>query len=134
MKTLKSMRVPLLAAGIAAVLFSTLAFAHVPIARWIQSTFGPDAVVAQEHAAEASAALQDEMPVPAAAPARARCEDCGIIQSVRTVAAVGKSPALYETTVRMANGEMHVLSDENPATWHRGERIKLIGGRNRLIR
>jgi hypothetical protein len=134
MKTLKSMRVPLLAAGIAAILFSTLAIAHVPITRWFQSTFGADAAVAQESAAEASAALQDDLPVPAAAPATARCEDCGIIQSVRTVAAAGKSPAIYEVTVRMGNGTTHVLSDEHPANWHRGERIKLIGGRNRLVR
>ena len=61
---------------------------------------------------------------------KARCDECGVIESTREVAAVGKSPAIYEITVRLGDGLTHVLSDASQANWRPGERIKLIGGEN----
>ena len=128
------MHVPLLIAGIAAILFSAVAMAIVPIIRSFHSSFeGGDGIFAQEQLTETSAAALSIVPSGTGkARVKARCEECGVVESMRRVAAVGNSPAIYEITVRMRDGSTRVSSDASPANWHPGERIILIGGGNQF--
>lgn len=126
----KSMRVTLLIAGIAAILFTTVAMAIMPIRGWLHSSFEYfDGIFAQAQFSEIP-----EAPLSAATsgtgPARvkARCTECGVIDSIRQIQPVGNSLASYEITVRFGNGSTRVLSDARPANWRPGERIQLIGG------
>ena len=132
-QTTNSMHVPLLIAGIAAILFSTVAMAIVPIIGWFQSSFeGFDGSSAQEQLPETLAAPLSVAPSGTGkARVKARCDECGVIESMRRVAAVGHAPAIYEITVRLGDGSTHVLSDASPANWRPGERFNLIGGGNR---
>jgi hypothetical protein len=130
-QALKSMHMPLSVAGIAAILFSTVAMAIVPIMEWFHGSLeGSDGIVTQGQLPETIAVP----PAPSGAGkarVKARCDECGVIHSMRRVAPVGNSPAIYEITVRLGDGSTHVLSDASPANWRPGERINLIGGGNR---
>ena len=124
------MHMPLLIAGISAILFSTVAMAIVPIMGWLQGSlegFNGSSTQAQMRAA--SAAILPVAPSPAGkVRVRARCDECGVIESTRRVDTVGNSPAIYEITVRLGNGSKRVLSDASPANWRPGERTILIDG------
>lgn len=126
----KSMQVPFLIAGIIAILFSTVAMAIVPGMDWFRGTSeGLGAAVAQQQSSE----MRVAQPAPSAAArarARTKCDECGVIESMRHVAPSGISPAIYEITVRMGDGSTQVVSDASPAKWRPGERNTLIGYRN----
>jgi hypothetical protein len=64
------------------------------------------------------------------APARARCDGCGVIESIQHVAASGNAAATYGITVRMRDGSTRVSSDARPANWRTGDRIVLIDDTN----
>ena len=130
MQISKSRLAPYLFAGIAAVLLSSVAMAIVPVTGWFKaSREGADGISTPEQPA-------DTLALPAAATppgtgvsrSKARCEECGVIESTRRVDPAGSSPAVYEITVRLANGSTRVLSDVSPANWRPGERTIFIDG------
>ena len=76
-----------------------------------------------------------------------RCPECGVIESTHEIKALDKKRGLdasdriaagnlselenkpvrkYETTVRMQDGSMHVITDTDLARWRPGERVMLI--------
>ncbi len=122
----KSMQLPALITGIAAILFSTVAMTKAPIAGWSHtSVAGAGEISAQQQLGE----------TPAAQPSGTRkvrmkpkCNECGVVESMRRVTPEGNSPAIYEIKVRMRDGSTHVSRDANPANWRRGEHIILLGG------
>ncbi|NPC59201.1 hypothetical protein [Caenimonas soli] len=103
---------------VAAVVFSTVAMANVPSMGWWQGAV----------AAEAPAVSVPFPEVATAARARAVCESCGVVETIRRFEPVGELPAGYELTVRMRDGSTRVSSLANAAKWHTGDRIMLIGG------
>lgn len=78
-----------------------------------------------------------------------RCAECGVIESVREVAASGDAAAAkapgrssagsrggfevnllrsYEITIRLQDGSMRVVRDARPANWRHGEPVTVIAG------
>jgi hypothetical protein len=131
MQTRKSTHVPLVIAGIAALLFSTVAMTSVPVIGWFQSSLqGFDEISAQEQASETLAAALPVAPSEAAK-SRANCDECGVIASMRQVAALENAPEFYEMTVRLRDGSTRVFRDASPTNWRPGARLVLIDGGNR---
>jgi hypothetical protein len=58
----------------------------------------------------------------------ARCQACGIVETVRTLKVAGATPADYELTVRMRDGSRRTSSHSDSAGWRVGDSIMLIGG------
>lgn len=113
---------------VAVVVFSTVAMANVPVARWLDGS--PEQAQQPptlELAPETAAAL---LPAAAAGKARARkrCAACGVVESIRRIDPVEALPATYEFTVRLRDGSMRLSSDTSRAKWRVGDRIMLIGG------
>jgi hypothetical protein len=128
MQTRKSMHVPLVMAGIAALLFSAVAMTSVPVMGWFHNSLeGVDGVSAQEQASDTLAAALSVAPLDAAK-TRASCDECGVITSMRQVAALENAPEIYEMTVRLRDGSTRMFSDASPTNWRPGARIILIGG------
>ena len=64
-------------------------------------------------------------------PATRRCPHCGWIESKREIApevADPRLPAVYEYTIRRADGSSSVFREALPATWRLGERVVVIDG------
>ena len=123
----KSMHMPLMIAAIAAILFTAVAMASLPIMGWLHASFKSiDRIFAQERTPEA--ALSAATSGAGQARVKARCDECGVIDSMRRIDAVGDTPASYETTIRFGDGSTRVLRDASPPNWRPGERINLIGG------
>lgn len=121
---------PPLIACVAAILFSTVAMTMVPLMGWRHSSSESlDQMSAQEQMPETPAAMLTRSGA-GRARVKARCEECGVIESMRRVAPEGISPSIYEITVRLGDGSTDVFSDATPANWRPGERIILIGGRS----
>jgi hypothetical protein len=57
-----------------------------------------------------------------------RCDECGVVESVRRLPSTATAPANYEITIRLSNGTIRVEHDTHSATWHPHERILLIDG------
>lgn len=126
----KSMQLPALITGIAAILFSTVAMTKVPIAGRSPTSFaGSDEISAQAQLRE-TLAVQPAVSPSGAHKARMKpkCNECGVIESMRRVTLEGNSPAIYEIKVRMRDGSTRVNRDANPANWRPGEHIILLGG------
>lgn len=146
----KTLHLPLLIAGIAAILFA--AVANSPLMASIQTSveslknFAAPSELPGEPASPAIEAPAQEA---RDTRANARCAECGVIESTREIDArsentgadargrtaagkqgeMDKVPAkIYETVVRLQNGSMLVINDVSPASWRPGERVKLIGG------
>jgi hypothetical protein len=80
------------------------------------------------------------LPLEAKAPRKARCGECGRIESIRKIEDHGGAtpkagargvPARsvnHEITVRLQDGSSRVMIDTNPGRWRLGERVKLIDG------
>ena len=120
----KHARLPLLIAGIAAILFSTAAATSTPLLEWLHH---------HPSAGAGTAAQASDRPFPSTIEPRAaaRCTECGVVESTRRVAQGGNLPALHEITVRLRDGSIRVSSQVNPAQWRVGERIILIDGTGR---
>lgn len=96
----------------------------------------------------------DDVSVPAQAGARlrAKCGECGIVESLRQIKPAGKanipvasgrvaklalnevvakSNKRYEVTVRMRDGTSRVFEESTPANWRPGERVTFIDGASR---
>ncbi len=131
----KSLQLPLLIAGLAAILCGAIAFS--PLTASTQAS-----VESSEHRGAPGAwpAVQPPSAVEAPAQAlrttraKARCAECGVIESTREIetrneTAQASAPGrIYETVVRLQDGSMHVINDVNPGIWRPGERVKLIAG------
>lgn len=116
----KSVHVPLLVAGFAALLFAAVGVTTAPLSEWLASNRGGAPGADQQKDAEDSTATSPG----SGSRAKERCKHCGIIESTRKVGAI------HEVTVRLSDRSTHVFSDSNPASWRPGERIILIGGGN----
>ena len=138
----KPLHLPMLAAGVAAVLVSGIAIASIAI-----SARGFDGVRTPAERSEAAA-----LPAAAAPPSRAyRCAECGVIESTRKMKAAeertgvnapgriagssrgeieGKPARSYEITIRLQDGSMRVITDARSARWRQGERVTIIAGVN----
>ena len=126
----KSMQLLALIVGIAAILFSTVAMTKAPLTgRFHTSVEGFDGVSAQEQARETPTAPLSVSPSGARkARVKPKCNECGVVESMRRVAPEGSSPVIYEIKVRMHDGSTRVNRDANPANWRPGEHIILLGG------
>ena len=112
--------------GIATILICTAGI--VPITGWFHSSpEGSDDISAQGSVPDTTVAAFAPSGA-GEARVKARCDECGVIESMRRIAPVGQLPAMYEITIRMGDGSTDVLSDARPANWRPGERIKLIRG------
>ena len=120
----KSTPLPLLVAGIAAILFGTAAATSAPLLDWLHKS---SAVAPGNDAQAAVSGLPDAGELRPAA----KCAECGVVESTRRVAQGGNLPALHEITVRLRDGSIRVSSQVNPAQWRVGERIILIDGTGR---
>ena len=58
----------------------------------------------------------------------ARCDECGVVESMQRVASGECVAAGDEITVRLSDGSMRVLKDTHAAHWHPRERIIVIPG------
>ena len=117
----KATYLPLLYTGIVAAIFSTVALAAAPVAEWFRGSFP---------ASETTEVLAEDPADAGRARSKTKCAECGVIESMRRLAPVGNSPAVYEIIVRMRDGSARVNSQASPATWRTGERILLLGGEN----
>jgi hypothetical protein len=79
----------------------------------------------------ASAAQRPEAAAPqrlALAPARLRCETCGVIENIRHSESRDGAEAFYEFEVRLPDGSLRHSRDPQPGQWKVGERMQLLGG------
>jgi hypothetical protein len=120
MKSSKYVRLPFLITGITALLFSSAAMTIEPLRDWSQKSF--TAADSDDYEAPPS-----EAPAVRTTRARQKCDECGVVQSMRTVEPTKNSAAVYEYTVRLADGSIHVLADSYAANRRVGERIILVG-------
>jgi hypothetical protein len=98
----------------AAAFTGTIAFANVPTS--VQPVQGS----MEEMTAAA--------PTGAKANRRARCETCGVIQTIRRVDATDGHAPTYEITIRLRDGSTRTNSNATPGNWRAGDRIMLING------
>jgi len=127
-------------AGTVVILVSTAGFARV--VGW-----GPHS--SDDSGDSLALDLSDPVQTMSEARANARCDECGIIVSMRAIegqdggfgpGATGgvtagnpgeapvKSASSHEIVVRMADGSTRVIGAANPAQWRAGERLIVIGG------
>jgi hypothetical protein len=59
---------------------------------------------------------------------RARCETCGVVESITRLEPSGNGPDSYEFTVRLRDGSARVSSVSGPSAWRVGDSIMLMGG------
>ena len=74
--------------------------------------------------------------VAAAASVRARCPECGVVESIRQIGRDGADDGAvaaddaaangYEITVRLRDGSRTVFSEASPGTWRLGSRVLVI--------
>ncbi|MGZ5786375.1 MAG: hypothetical protein ACXWJM_10680 [Ramlibacter sp.] len=67
-------------------------------------------------------------PNPVKARKHSRCEQCGVIQTIRRIDAADGRPPTYEITIRLHDGSMRTHSNATPGNWRAGDRIMLIKG------
>lgn len=112
-------------AGLAAFLFSSVAMSGVAILQWFH---GPSEPITGGIFAPGQFSATTGLSDVVQALVKPRCEECGVVDSNRRLAATGDTPGTYEITVRMSDGSMRILNDSRPASLRPGERIVLIGG------
>jgi len=106
----------------------------------------PAAPVRQAEAAPRRPAAPLRSAVPfAPVPPGARCEECGVIESIREIGATNdganayadgsygtSKPArqakAYAVTVRLEDGTSRVFSGTAPSDWHAGDRVRIVNG------
>ena len=123
----------LVLAWVAAILLIVLCGAGVAaMMGWIPSSLGGPAeqVLAQPAAQVPEARARERarvrrVPIPAA-----RCADCGVIQSVRTVTGrkIEKRVKSYEITVHFDDGTDRVFTEASVPSWRNGDEVKIVDG------
>ena len=135
--------------GMAVMLLSMGGFAALMM--WMLAPTGAprDILPVSVESAKPVAAMGAEtLPAKETARRKKRCDECGLIESIRETeghgeaihsAAAGRpaaenrsrAPAKSagrEITVRLEDGSSRVIVDMNPGKWRRGERVIVIGG------
>jgi len=134
----------------AVMLLSTGGFGALMV--WIPAPTGAShdiLPVSSVESAEPVAAMDPATsPVKGTARRKKRCDECGLIESIREteghadtipLAAAGRPAAENQNrtpvrsasrkiTVRLEDGSSRVIIDANPGRWRRGERVIIIGG------
>jgi hypothetical protein len=139
-KANKSVHLPLLVGGIAAILVSGIAIGSLAI-----SAQGFNGVVASAEPPEAAVAPDIAVPGVRAR----RCAECGVVESTRKIEAPDEKTSInasegiaagnrgeielkpvrnYEITIRLRDGSKRVITDAKPARWRHGERVTIIAG------
>lgn len=76
--------------------------------------------------------MTDEPPAaarePVPAPARRRCETCGLIEAIARTEAAAGNPDFYQFSVRLPDGSLRYSTDPLPGRWQVGDRMQLLGG------
>jgi hypothetical protein len=124
-----SLHLPLLIAGVAAMLLG--AVATTPLTVSIQSAAEglKNFIAPGDSRVELLPPVAEPPEKPALdTRAKARCEECGVIESTWEPEARSEKTKIYETVVRLQDGSTLVINDVNPATRRPGERVKLIRG------
>lgn len=67
-------------------------------------------------------------PLVVAAPARGRCETCGIVEAIERTEAVDGQPAAWVFSVRLPDGSLRHSPDALRGRWQVGDGMQLIGG------
>ena len=62
------------------------------------------------------------------APARLRCDTCGVIETIRHSEAKDGAEAFYEFDVRLPDGSLRHSRDPQPGQWQVGQKMQLLGG------
>jgi hypothetical protein len=134
----------------AVMLLSTGGFAALMV--WMPASTGASRDILPVSSVESAkpVAAMDPATLPAEGTARRkkRCDECGLIESIRETeghggaiprAAAGRPAAENQNrapvrsasrtiTVRLEDGSSRVIIDANPGRWRRGERVIIIGG------
>lgn len=113
-----------------------------------ETRVAPDAPVRQAEAAPRRPAVSAR-PVPQRESIRAtaRCEDCGVIESIRVISAMNegageatfpdgtygtrisaRQPKAYAVTVRLEDGTSRVFSETDASGWHAGDKVRIVNG------
>ena len=61
-------------------------------------------------------------------PDRARCRECGVIESVREVERPAKSSRSYEITIRFYDGSRRLMHEARAPEWRTGDRVRVVNG------
>jgi len=140
---------PLWGIGMAVMLLSSGGFGALMV--WMPPAGASRDIlpVSSVDSAEPLAAMDPAtLPVKGTARRKKRCDECGLIESIREteghgdtlpLAAAGgpaaenqnRTPvrsASREITVRLEDGSSRVIIDANPGRWRRGERVIIIDG------
>ena len=116
----KKLHLPLLIGGVAALMLSTAALTST--SDWnLMSSPKAEVQPGQDDLTDSSTNALGN---------RSRCDECGVIESVRRAVQVGNATASYDIRVRLGDGSVHTISDSSPANWRAGERTILIAGRD----
>ena len=120
-----------LIAYIAALLLLALVIANLPRHGWVHNepddNNGSNAVQSLAADPEPVAPSQlDEGP----AQRKGKCDECGVIVSMASVAGLGYAPAGFEVAVRLNDKSIRLLNFASTANWRVGEHIILLGGEN----
>ena len=65
---------------------------------------------------------------PQLSPPRARCETCGVIESIRMIEAKDGAAVSYEFAVRLPDGTLRYSRDPQAGRWQVGDSMQLLGG------
>lgn len=125
----KSMHLPLIFAGIAAISFSNLATTHVA-SGWFRGPVEDFDGMSVQPDLSGPSAIISFAPPGGEKPSRVQssCGECGVVDSVRRVVRTQHAPPIYEITVRMRSGATRVVSVASEGNWRARDRITLIGG------
>ncbi len=117
-----------LIAGLAVLLFSSVAVAH--IMGWLStSTDASSDIQAIDPLAPTFAFAKTGSPRARAASAvvKRRCSECGVITAKHEIEATDGARR-YEFKARLEDGSYRSISNANPAAWRLGERVNVIDG------
>lgn len=57
-----------------------------------------------------------------------RCQDCGVVESIRALEPAEGSSAAYQFNVRLRDGSLRTSTTDGKASWRVGDHILLVGG------
>jgi hypothetical protein len=130
----KSSQLPVWIAAIA--LIAVCAGGIAALMDWFPASTGRPAASASIARADKTAAApaKKESAKAAAIPAvkaQARCTHCGVVKSVRKVAAKGVDTS-YEVTVQFEDGTSQMIIEAALPPWHHGDLVRIVDGVIRL--
>lgn len=131
----KSLQLPLMFAALAAILCGAVAFSLLTASSQASvESPGQRGAPGKWPEAQPPSAIEAQAQAPRTNRVRARCAECGVIESTREIetrseaTGAGAPGRIYEAVVRLQDGSTHVINDVSPGRWRPGERVKLIAG------